>query len=72
MRFDRTNRLRLGGAALLGGRLGLVVLLFGLRLASAGTVSLLLNLEMVATAVLGVVVFREHLAIRPVANRDSA
>ena len=46
MRFDRANRLRLGGA---------VLLLFGLRLASAGAVSLVLNLEMVAAAVLGVV-----------------
>ncbi len=61
MRFDRANRLRLGGAVLFGGILGPVLLLFGLRLASAGAVALLLNLEMVATAVLGVVLFREHL-----------
>ena len=61
MRLDRANRLRLGGAVLFGGILGPVLLLFGLRLVSAGGVSLLLNLEMVATAVLGVVLFREHL-----------
>lgn len=61
MVFDRTNALRLGGAVLFGGILGPVLLLFGLRLAGAGSVSLLLNLEMVATAVLGVALFREHL-----------
>ena len=59
--FDRANRLRLGGAVLFGGVLGPVLLLFGLRLSSAGAVSLLLNLEMVATAVLGAALFREHL-----------
>lgn len=64
MRFDRVNRRRLAGAVLFGGILGPVLLLFGLRLASAGAVSLLLNLEMVATAVLGVVLFREHLGHR--------
>lgn len=61
MVFDRTNALRLGGAVLFGGILGPVLLLFGLRLAGAGSVSLLLNFEMVATAVLGVALFREHL-----------
>jgi drug/metabolite transporter (DMT)-like permease len=61
MAFDRSNAARLLGAVLFGGVLGPVLLLFGLRLALAGSVSLLLNLEMVATAVLGVVLFREHL-----------
>jgi drug/metabolite transporter (DMT)-like permease len=61
MRFDRTNALRLGGAVLFGGIAGPVLLLFGLGLAGAGSVSLLLNLEMVATALLGVALFREHL-----------
>lgn len=61
MAFDRPNQLRLGGAVMFGGVLGPVLLLFGLRLSSAGAVSLLLNLEMVATAVLGAVLFREHL-----------
>ncbi len=64
MVFDRANALRLGGAVLFGGILGPVLLLFGLRLAGAGSVSLLLNLEMVATAVLGVALFREHLGGR--------
>ena len=62
--FDRPNALRLGGAVLFGGVLGPVLLLLGLRLAGAGSVSLLLNLEMVATAVLGVALFREHLERR--------
>jgi len=61
MVFDRANALRLAGAVLFGGVLGPVFLLFGLRLTLAGSVSLLLNLELVATAVLGVAVFREHL-----------
>ncbi len=61
MVLDRANAARLGGAVLFGGILGPVLLLFGLRLMLAGSVSLLLNLEMVATAVLGVAFFREHL-----------
>lgn len=59
--MGRTHVLRLAGAVLAGGLVGPVLLLFGLRLAGAGSVSLLLNLEMVATAVLGVVFFRESL-----------
>jgi len=61
IRLDRTNATRLAGAVLFGGVLGPVLLLAALRLTLAGSVSLLLNLEMVATAVLGVVLFREHL-----------
>lgn len=61
LRLDRRNALRLGGAVLFGGVLGPVLLLFGLRLTLAGSVSLLLNFEMVATAVLGALLFREPL-----------
>lgn len=61
MVFDRDNALRLAGAVFFGGLLGPVLLLSGLRIAGAGSVSLLLNLELVATALLGVVFFREHL-----------
>jgi drug/metabolite transporter (DMT)-like permease len=61
MAFDRKSALRLGGAVLFGGIFGPVLLLFALRFALAGSISLLLNLEMVATAVLGVAFFREHL-----------
>ena len=46
---------------LFGGVLAPVLFLAALRLTLAGSVSLLLNLEMVATAVLGVALFREHL-----------
>ncbi|HVH06262.1 MAG TPA: DMT family transporter [Myxococcota bacterium] len=59
--LDRRNVLRLGGAVLLGGVAGPVLLLFALRLTLAGSISLLLNLELVATALLGVLWFREHL-----------
>ena len=60
-RLDRANAARLGGAVFLGGVLGPVLLLAALRLALASSISLLLNLEMVATAVLGVALFRDHL-----------
>jgi drug/metabolite transporter (DMT)-like permease len=60
-RLDARNRRRLAGAVVFGGVVGPVLLLFGLRLSSAGSVSLWLNLEMAATAVLGVALFREHL-----------
>jgi drug/metabolite transporter (DMT)-like permease len=61
VRLDRANAARLGGAVLFGGVLGPVLLLAALRLTLAGSVSLLLNLEMVATALLGVLLFREPL-----------
>jgi drug/metabolite transporter (DMT)-like permease len=60
-RATRADLARLAGAVLLGGLAGPVLLLFGLRQSLAGSVSLWLNLEMVATAVLGVLWFREHL-----------
>jgi len=61
-RLDPANRRRLAGAVVLGGIAGPVLLLMGLQLASAASVSLILNLEMAATAALGVAVFREPLA----------
>jgi drug/metabolite transporter (DMT)-like permease len=60
-RVDRANRLRLAGAIAAGGLIGPLLLLLGLRLGSAGSVSLLLNFELAATAALGALVFREHL-----------
>lgn len=63
-RDDRQNQFRLFGAILFGGILGPVALLFGLRLAEAASVSLWLNLELVATAVLGAVLFHDHLGYR--------
>jgi drug/metabolite transporter (DMT)-like permease len=47
-----------------GGILGPWLLLLGLRLARSGSVSLLLSLELVATVLLGRLVFREHLSGR--------
>ncbi|WP_428261649.1 DMT family transporter [Haliangium sp.] len=58
---DRANLGRLAGAVLFGGVLGPVLLLTGLSLATAASVSLWLNLETVATAVLARVFFKEHL-----------
>jgi drug/metabolite transporter (DMT)-like permease len=57
---DRKNRLRLVGAIVFGGVLGPLFLLLGLRTAEATSVALWLNLELAATAVLGVMLFREH------------
>lgn len=58
---DAASRRSLLGAILFGGLLGPLLLLFGLNLAKAGSVAMLLNLETVATAVLGLLLFREHL-----------
>jgi len=58
---DKKSRRYLAGAALFGGMLGPVLLLAGLALSAATSVSMLLNLETVATAILGVLFFREHL-----------
>jgi drug/metabolite transporter (DMT)-like permease len=62
--LDTPNRRRLAGAILLGGIAGPVLLLFGLRSASAGSVSLLLNLEVAGTALLGALLFGEALGPR--------
>jgi drug/metabolite transporter (DMT)-like permease len=60
----RPTFLRLAGAVGLGGVLGPLLLLLGLKLASAGSVSLWLNLEFVATVFLGRFVFHEHMTVR--------
>lgn len=49
------------GAVVFGGILGPALLLLGLNVAQAGSVSLWLNLELVATALLGHLVFRDQL-----------
>lgn len=59
--ISRRGTLRLMGAIAFGGILGPLLLLIGLRLASATSVSLWLNMELVATAVLGHLFFRERL-----------
>ena len=58
---DRRNRLYLLGAIFFGGITGPVLLLVGLRYAQAASVSMWLNLETVATAVLAWAFFREHI-----------
>lgn len=63
-RLDRRSALRLAGAVVAGGVVGPLALLFSLRLASASDISLLLNLELAATALLGVAFFRESLGGR--------
>ncbi|MFT4907148.1 MAG: drug/metabolite transporter (DMT)-like permease [Oleispira sp.] len=60
---DRPNQLRLVGAILFGGIFGPVLLMLGLSLAQAGAVSLWLNLELAATAIIGVLFFRDHLSM---------
>lgn len=49
------------GAVVFGGILGPIFLLLGLQLTLAGSVALLINLETVATAIIAVLFFREHL-----------
>jgi drug/metabolite transporter (DMT)-like permease len=58
---DAASRRLLAGAIGLGGIVGPVLLLVALRASGAGSVSLLLNLEMAATAALGALFFREPL-----------
>ncbi len=58
---DRANLVRLGGAILFGGILGPVALLLGLQTAPSASVSLWLNLETTATALLAWTFFRENM-----------
>jgi drug/metabolite transporter (DMT)-like permease len=58
----RKNGLKLAGIALFGGVLGPLFLLTGLNNAHAASVSIWLNFELIATAVLGVLLFKEHLS----------
>jgi drug/metabolite transporter (DMT)-like permease len=60
-RLDATSLWRLAGAVFFGGVLGPVLVLLALRAATSASIALLLNLEIAATAVLGVLFFREHL-----------
>jgi drug/metabolite transporter (DMT)-like permease len=59
--LNRKNIRRLLGAIILGGIIGPIFLLFGLKSASASSVSLWLNLELVATTVLGFLFFKDYL-----------
>lgn len=62
--LERRTFLLLSGAVVMGGILGPLLLLMGLSVANAGSVSLWLNLEFVATVILGHFVFREQLTAR--------
>ena len=55
------QRLKIVGAVVCGGLLGPLFLLFGLKTAHAASVAVWLNMELVATAVLGVLFFHDHL-----------
>jgi len=57
----RKSLVYLTGAVILGGIAGPLLLLAGLSHASASSVSLWLNLELVFTAILGVIFFQDHL-----------
>jgi drug/metabolite transporter (DMT)-like permease len=59
--MGKKNIQRLGGAIGLGGVAGPVLLLMGLQRASAASVALWLNLELAATALLGYLIFKDHL-----------
>jgi len=58
---DKKNTRYILGSIGFGGILGSVFLLFGLGHSQASSVSLWLNLELVATAILGVIFFKDHL-----------
>ncbi|MEE8340758.1 MAG: DMT family transporter [Candidatus Neomarinimicrobiota bacterium] len=58
---DKKNTKYILGSIGFGGILGSVFLLFGLGYSQASSVSLWLNLELVATAILGVIFFKDHL-----------
>jgi len=66
LRRDRRQRGMLALAVIFGGGCGPVLLLFGLRAAPAASVSLWLNTETAATAILAWGFFREHLDRRTV------
>lgn len=60
-RIDRKSLWRLAGAVFFGGVVGPVLVLLALRSSTSASIALLLNLEIAATAVLGVLFFREHI-----------
>jgi drug/metabolite transporter (DMT)-like permease len=51
----------LGGIILFGGILGPLLFMMGLKTANAMSVSIWLNMELVATAILGILFFKDHL-----------
>lgn len=56
-----TQYMYIAGAVIFGGFLGPVLLLIGLHAAHASSVAIWLNMELVATAILGTLLFHDHL-----------
>ena len=61
--LDARSVRRLAGAVVFGGIVGPVLVLLALRSSTSSSIALLLNLEMGATALLGVLFFREHIGL---------
>lgn len=61
-RMNGRNRLLVLGSVVAGGIAGPVLLLFGLRIAASASVSLWLNLELVATSILGHFLFNDRMS----------
>jgi drug/metabolite transporter (DMT)-like permease len=59
--FHSGNRAKTLGIIFFGGFLGPLLLLAGLKIANAASVSIWLNMELVATAILGVLLFKDSL-----------
>ncbi len=59
--FQFGNRSKTFGIIFFGGFLGPLLLLAGLKTANAASVSIWLNMELVATAILGVLIFKDSL-----------
>jgi drug/metabolite transporter (DMT)-like permease len=64
LNLNRSNRARLSGSIILGGIIGPILILSGLKYASASSVSLWLNLELAATTLLGFLFFKDFLGIK--------
>lgn len=61
MLFKPGNKAKTWGIVFFGGFLGPLLLLIGLKAANAASVSIWLNMELVATAILGVLFFKDSL-----------
>jgi drug/metabolite transporter (DMT)-like permease len=59
--FQRDNWVKTSGIIFFGGFAGPLLLLVGLKMANASSVSIWLNMELVATAILGVLIFKDAL-----------
>lgn len=59
--FKSGSRLKTLGIILFGGFLGPLLLMVGLKAANAASVSIWLNMELVATAILGVLIFKDSI-----------